>query len=442
MTAAPRARSSSCSGSGWSKPRRPVLGYVDESGRSRDTSTMPLLKAESQDAQARTSVRMSETDAAKIRVTALSESDAAALRSFYRAVWNSPDTDDAPEERAALQEICPFPAGLPPPIIGVYRGERIIGHLGSIPTELWDGLRSVGGHWTKGLMVLEEFRNGPIGYLLVKEMAKHVSLSAAMVVAPAARRLFEACGFKDLGAVPNYVTVLQPTRVLQAVDVAKLGLGSLPGPLQVLLRIARWAPMAFVAGSLGSAGLGLLATANRLTCLGLRARLVANPPPAAEIDALWLRLRGQLSLAPSRGGSYTEWRYAVEHPGRYQFVEVRRQGKLVGLVVVRKPERVDDPRLAGLRVGLIVDWIVDPVDTGAVTATLLAARKWGKKAGCDAILLTISHLEVGRLVKRLGFVRIPGNIHFMLRVPAGLIDAPRGIERSWLMRGDAWSDDI
>ncbi|MDB6087221.1 MAG: hypothetical protein JWN85_5 [Gammaproteobacteria bacterium] len=386
---------------------------------------------------------MTELDTASIRVTSLSEKDAPALSSFYRTVWNSGSAENGPNEATATGSAsCPFPASFPPPLVGVYSGERIIGHLGSIPTEFWDGQRNVGGHWLKGLMVLEQFRNGPFGYLLVKQMMKQVSLAAVMTVAPAARRLFEACGFKDFGTVPNYIALIHPRKVLQAVDVARLGLASLPRFMQLLLRVMQWGPIAWIAGSTGAAGLWLLDGLNRLLCLGLRARIQTDPPSAAEIEPLWLRLRERLTLAPSRSGAYIEWRYARVHPGRYQFIEVRRRHELAGLVVVRRPERVDDPRLAGLRVGLIVDLIVDPADAAAVTAAFLGARIWARKAGCDAVLLTISHLGVGRLVKRLGFVKIPGNVHFMLRAPPGAIDAPQGMERSWMTRGDAWGDDI
>jgi len=52
---------------------------------------------------------------------------------------------------------------------------------------------------------------------------KQVGVAAVMTVAPAARRLFQAVGFKDLGAVPNYVSVIRPTRVLRAIDVERLG---------------------------------------------------------------------------------------------------------------------------------------------------------------------------------------------------------------------------
>jgi hypothetical protein len=272
---------------------------------------------------------------------------------------------------------------------------------------------------------------------------KQVAVTAVMTVAPAARRLFQAVGFKDLGSVPNYVSVIRPTRVLRAIDVERLGLTSLPRALRTVLGLSRLPPVAWVGGGLGAVGLSLVDGANHLTCLGLRSRIVATPPGVAETDAIWERLRTQLDLSPSRCGAYMQWRYAGQRPGRYEFIEVRRGSQLVALVVVRRPERVDDPRLAGLRVGLVVDLVVDPTDTAAVTAAFLAARKWGKKASCDAVLLTLSHLGVGRLVKRLGFIKIPGNVHFMLRVPLGApMTAPKDTGRSWLTRGDAWGDDI
>jgi hypothetical protein len=401
-----------------------------------------------------------ESVADSLRVSVLSASDAPALSAFYRAVWSSSSaTDSTPPaepksaEPAAAEPTsditdsgvpCPF-TPVPPPVVGVYAGTDLIGHLGSIPTELCDRQHASGSvaHWLKGLMVLEQYRNGPIGYQLVKEMMKQVGIAAVMTVAPAARRLFQAVGFKDLGAVPNYVSVIRPTRVLRAIDVERLGLTSLPRVLRSALGLSRLPPVAWVGGALAAAGLSLVDGANHLTCLGLRARIRATPPGVAETDAVWERLRTQLDLSPSRCGAYIEWRYAGGRPGRYEFIEVRRGSQLVAVVVVRRPERVDDPRLAGLRVGLVVDLVVDPTDTAAVTAAFLAARKWGNKASCDAVLLTLSHLGVGRLVKRLGFIRIPGNVHFMLRTPAGApITAPKDTGRSWLTRGDAWGDDI
>jgi hypothetical protein len=384
---------------------------------------------------------MAQVDTAKIRVAELTAGDEQAVAAFYRKVWGGDAAAEDGTARAVAPMVdCPFPAAMPAPVAVVFAGDQIVGYLGSIATELWDGSKSASAHWLKGFMVLEEYRNGPIGYLLLKQLMKQISIGAVMTVAPAARRLFEAVGFRDVGTVPNYVTVIRPTNVLRAIDVERLGMDSLPHLVKAGLRLAKWPPIAWLAGSAARVGMALLDGANRVRGNGLSARTHSSPPAAAEIDALWQAMSRQLAIAPNRSGAYIAWRYAGD---RYQFICVRRQGgTLAALAVVRRPERIDDPRLAGLRVGLIVDLVLDPSDTAAARRALLAARGWGRRADCDAVLLTISHRGTSRIMTGLGYARIPGNVHFLLRVPAGTLEAPQGLEHSWLTRGDAWGDDI
>jgi hypothetical protein len=87
--------------------------------------------------------------------------------------------------------------------------------------------------------------------------------------------------------------------------------------------------------------------------------------------------------------------------------------------------------------------VLDPSDTRAAVVALVGARAWGRRVGCDAVLLTISHAAIGRLAIKVGYARIPGNVHCLLRERDGELGALKGgLERSWLTRGDAWGDDI
>lgn len=382
---------------------------------------------------------MNQPDTAALRILTLSEADEPALQAFYREGYGGSGTHS---KAVAPAGGCPFTAGVPAPIAGVYDGAQIVGHLGSIPTEFWDGTRQVPAYWLKGFLVLERLRNGPIGFLLAKHMSKVAPLSGVMVVAPAARRLFAALGYKDMGALPNYVTIVRPVKVLRVLDLDQLGLGSLPGWLRIAMRAARIAPLAWLGGGAVRCALALLDGINRLTCLGLRTEVLSQPPPAVEIDALWERQRTGLDFGAARSGGYIHWRYAQQSAGRYQFLAIRRGAVLAALVVVRRPERTDDPRLAGLQVGLVVDLVADPADAHSLTAALLAARAWARRAVCDAVLLTISHRGIARLATRLGYARLSGNVHFLLRTPAGSIAPPKDMQGAWLTRGDAWGDDI
>ncbi len=53
-----------------------------------------------------------------------------------------------------------------------------------------------------------------------------------------------------------------------------------------------------------------------------------------DYDPLWHRFRAPLVCTTDRTSDYFRWRYSAPHIG-YRFVEVRREGELVGLAVVR-----------------------------------------------------------------------------------------------------------
>ena len=121
-------------------------------------------------------------------------------------------------------------------------------------------------------------------------------------------------------ALPAKQLIDPGLHLVRAIDVERLGLTSLPRALRTVLGLTRLPPVAWVGGGLAAVGLSLVDGANHLACLGLRARIVATPPGAAETDAVWERLRTQLDLSPSRCGADMEWRYAGQRPGRYEFM--------------------------------------------------------------------------------------------------------------------------
>ena len=63
-----------------------------------------------------------------------------------------------------------------------------------------------------------------------------------------------------------------------------------------------------------------------------------------------------------------------------------RQAELVGLAVLQHPERLDDPRLAGLLIGSVVDLVLDPRCPDALPSVPGAARRWARSLNYDALL--------------------------------------------------------
>jgi GNAT superfamily N-acetyltransferase len=381
--------------------------------------------------------------AERLRVRRLSEADADSLAEFVRAVgWDPAATPERVREtfRTAAAEN-PFEPGAAPPTVGVFVGTRLIAHVTSIPTRFWNGRKFAPAHWLKGFWVLEQYRNGPIGYLLLKEMLKHVGVAASLPAAPVPRRLSAALGMLDLGAVCNYIHPLRPTHILRKVDFAGLELNRGSAAFSIAVKAARTPPLAQAIGALVTLGMATLRLPDAWAARGLTTK-VGDLPDEASLDDLWARAQRTLSSLAMRSGAYLRWRYERGANGHYAFASVWRGSSLVGLGVLAPPTRPDDPRIAGLGIGSVVDLVLDPDCPGALRSVLGAARRWAKSANYGALLLTASSRALRGPLLRAGYLPMPGNIHLMLRDP----DAKHGLSTdldAWMItRGDAWTDHV
>jgi hypothetical protein len=377
-----------------------------------------------------------------LKARRLGETDADAIAEFMRAAgWDANATSDRVGEwlrTSASQN--PFDPGVEPPVVGVFVGPRLAACLTSIPTRFWNGREFATAHWLKGFWVLEQYRDGLIGYLLLKEMLKHVGLAASMPAAIVPRRLSVALGMLDLGAVRNYIEPLRIARILRKIDSQLLN--SLSKPTSIALKFAKIPPVAYAAEALMTLYLTALRLPSGLAARGLTTELSERLPGEADLDGLWARARGGVSCCAERSGAYLRWRYERGGSGRYSFALCRRGAELVGLAVLQHPERLDDPRLAGLVIGSVVDLLLDPGCRGALSGVLAAARRWARSLNYDALLLTMSHVAFRPGVLRAGYIPMSGNIHLMLRDPGGKHGLSPNLDVWMVTRGDAWSDHL
>ena len=343
----------------------------------------------------------------------------------------------ASENRAAPGEV--------PPAAIVLDGSRVLGYCGSIPHRLWDGVAERPAYWVKGLMVLPEYRRGPIGFLVVKQLATQLTRATALVVAPAARRLFSALGYTDLGAVTNFIRPLRLAGLARRLDVVELGLG-LPRWLAAGVRMAQRAGVAALAGGAAGLALDLVGAARGRPGSGLATGCAVEPPSREELDAVWRRARGAIAASPVRDGAYLRWRYgangAASHDSRYSFVTARDGTRLVGVAVLLQPKAIGDPRLRGARVATISDIVFPPERAAVGLAVLAAVERAARSAGADAVLCTTSHRALARVLRRRAFVPLPGNVHFFVRDATGAARWPRDLASWWLARGDSDADEV
>jgi hypothetical protein len=378
-----------------------------------------------------------------LRVRRLGVADADSIAEFLRAAgWEPEATPESVRETLRTAAAAnPFEPGVGPPLVGVFVGSRLAAYLTSIPTRFWNGTESVPGHWLKGFWVLEPYRNGPVGYLLLKEMLKHVGLAASMPAALVPRRLSAALGMRDLGAVRNYIAPLRSARILRKLDFERY-FSRLPIALSLGARIAKTPAGAYTLGALVTLGVSALRLPSVLSGRSLRSELSEKLPEEAALDALWARAQGVLRSAAVRSGAYLRWRYQADSNGRYVFASVWRGRGLTGLAVLQRPERLDDPRIAGLGIGSVVDLVLDPQCPGALPAALGVARHWARSADYDALLVTASHRGLRGPLLRAGYIPTPGNIHVMLREPGAQQQLSADLNDWMVTRGDAWSDHL
>jgi predicted N-acetyltransferase YhbS len=368
-----------------------------------------------------------------VRVTAEHE---AALAGFYREVWDPTATASSVamvrRAGAAANRVTP---GEPSPTFLVLQNETAIGHVTTTPVQLWAGGAPHPAHWLKGLMVLPEHRNGPVGFLVLREAVRGLGTAMAMVVQPAARRLFVALGFTEYPALTNYLRLLRPARIARQVDITALGMQGLPRWVGRGVALGQRSGLAAIGGALGGVAMsGVAAVRGGPAKAGVS---VGSAPEPADVDQLWRRVRGALAATPVRDSSALAPRLSPS--AGYLQVTVR-CGELVGYAAIRPPRGDGDPRLRGLRVATVSELVVPLGDPGFVLATLAGAERAAAEADADALLCTASHARLGSLLRRRAYLPLPGNVHLLAR-GAGLA-LPGALGDWWLTRGDSDADEV
>jgi hypothetical protein len=384
-----------------------------------------------------------------VRAVLASDEHADAIAEFNRESWGDGATREAVltfrRGAAAANVVTP---GEAPPMVIVLEGRRVVACCGSIPHRLWDGATPHPAYWVKGLMVLPEYRRGPLGFLvlqeLVTELTRATGLVTALAAAPAARRLFRAVGCTDLGAVPNFLRPLRPARLARRLNVVGLGL-DLPRWVVAAVHVAQRTGLAHLAGA-GGVILDLTAAARRRAAGRLRTGCAREAPPREELDDVWRGVRGRLTASPVRDGLYLRSRFGPGSAGGangnpYTFITAREGARLVGVAVMRRPRAISDRRLQGICVATISDIVFPPERADVGLALLGGVERAARAAAADAILCSTGHRAVMGLLRRQAYVPLPGNMHFFLRDTTGAGSWPQNLASWWLARGDDKEDE-
>jgi GNAT superfamily N-acetyltransferase len=382
----------------------------------------------------------------KVEVIQVSDRHVDCLAEFFRAVWDPAATGERVRQaRVIAAESNPVSPGQASPTFLFLGDGRALGHITTIPVRLWSHEVEHPAHFMKGLMVLPEYRNGPIGSSLLKEAIRHLGCALAIAVKPAAWKLFAALGFVHLGVLSNHLRVLRPARVLR-LDLEMLGLSGLPSWVPRAARLVRHRPIAAVLGAGAAAMVRLWTAAAHARTLGLTVSSADAAPEPSELDALWRMARGSMAAASVRDARYVRSRYGAGGGAGegtpYGFVTVRERSVLVGLAVVRRPSAHGDLRLGGLRVATLSDVLFSTDRTPVGLAALAGAEALARRFESDALLCSASHSRLRALLPLQAYVPVPGNLHVLARDPRGACGLPVRLSDWWLTRGDGDADEV
>jgi GNAT superfamily N-acetyltransferase len=228
------------------------------------------------------------------------------------------------------------------PVIWMAReADRLLGQMAAMRVGLWFGGREVQASWGNDYFVRVDAQGRGLGAVLSNAWSDHEDVALALGLTPSSYPLFKKLGFVDVGPVPFF------QKVMDARAVARRRLGPVRG--------------------------ALAAPALRAY---LRLRHGGSPRPPADVevrpaaafsgeyDRLWERARASYAMCVRRDADYLRWKYLECPHRRYDLVEARRGGDLVGYAV----SRLDDYQ--GTRLGWIVDLFTDTRDEGAKDALL------------------------------------------------------------------------
>jgi hypothetical protein len=184
-------------------------------------------------------------------------------------------------------------------------------------------------------------------------------------------------------------------------------------------RVGRW--LGAPAGALGGMGLGLLYpdAGPGPAAQGIELRPITGFAP--DYDRLWERARASYAMCARRDAAYLRWKYVDCPHRRYDLVEARRGGELLGYAV----SRVEDYR--SLRLGWIVDVFGHADDAGARDALLDGVLASFRERGVARAQAFGMHAGLGASLRRRGFMAARSPMQFCVRSQvgsAGVSDRP------------------
>ncbi len=290
------------------------------------------------------------------------------------------------EQRARLVQFLAFENPTKdggPTYFVVESGDRLMGHLGRMPTWFWVGGRRHLATFAHDLFVHPELQHSGQGFFATMRLYQAIEKSSRSFVA--------MCWTNDINIR------LQQTRHYNQLWVERhvrpMRVDGKLGPLHRVLAIER---AATAMGNLAFRGVDSV-----LSLVGGHRGLIHVARPDARFDDLAERVGPTMRIAPVKDAAYLRYKY-TDRPGLATRIVAAESapGHLVGFIVLRE---VGGPRSTGT----ILDFAARPDDAATAEALFGAALRFYAEREVGSIEAVVANPAggFGKALARVGFLR-------------------------------------
>jgi hypothetical protein len=301
---------------------------------------------------------------------------------------------------------------------------RPVAHLGEILCPAYFEARKFESGWWSDFYALpgsDGLRPGNAAALLllrVAEMQHGHALLGTPGLESRAAELYRALHFDYWGTVPFLYLVVDGAKLLRNLSMFRRN--------RFMANAAWAASYLYVPGKL----LSLRHWRGRPSRSHLRVEIWQNFP--SEADCLWNNVHSRFPLIFERSTPYLNWRY---FGSRYERFGIFFGDRMIGWAVCKTTQMKDNKYFGDLRVGTMVDLLVNPNNRKDVQATLRAVLDRLLAQGAELVLTNLSDRRLVREARKVGFAAAPSNFHFFTR------NLPKlAIGECHLTRGDSDGD--
>jgi len=266
-------------------------------------------------------------------------------------------------------------------------GDEIVGFLGFVPKRIKIGERIVVGAQILDLMVDPKMRGRQLGTFLAQRTNMQIQESGASFTFGLPNKnsyrllTHERVGLRTIFSPSVWVKPLRSFSILTLVRRYRL-----PA----------------IATRIGTGCLALLSSCFRPPHVPTGVTMEEVEGIDDRFEHLWRIASQAHPVLFVRDAEYLRWRYLLHPVYKYRILCVSERGRIVGFLMVY--ERLFE----GMRIGQLVDWLVDPALPQANAWLLRAAQNWAHAAGLDALIAAaLPTMSIAHAFRRMGYFPVP-----------------------------------